>query len=141
MGVVSLVECMTDAHTCIQYYSTGYMYGSLHTFKTGYVMSDTYCTFCFPQSREKREVNPVKSSHETLNLVFAKTKLHSSPRQAAGCFASNGVKILHGNFFPDQLNCVEESTSKLSRLFCIKWFAGITIYSKERIFSKQWGAS
>lgn len=33
MGVVSLVECMTDAHTCIQYYSTGYMYGSVHVKK------------------------------------------------------------------------------------------------------------
>lgn len=42
------------------------------------------------QSLEK--VNPVRSSRRASNPVFAKTKLHSSSRQAVGRSASNGVK-------------------------------------------------
>lgn len=40
-------------------------------------------------------VNPARSSHGALNPVFAETKSHSSPRQAAERSASGGVKKLH----------------------------------------------
>jgi len=45
-----------------------------------------------PPKKNNGEVNPVRSSHGALNPVFAKTDQHSSPGQAAGRSASNGVK-------------------------------------------------